>query len=91
MVVEIQDGSVGMNRDPAEIIAAEMGPGTLRRLKEHMFMDANKGACVKASAELHGALARYTWAEVLTIVKSVPGLAEVQVWSTFHANYSRRT
>ena len=60
-------------------------------LKEHMFMDTNKGACVKASRELHNALARYTWPEASTIVKSVTELAEVQIWSTFHANYSRRT
>ena len=68
-----------------------MGSGTLRRLKEHTFMDANKRACVKASRELHSALARYTWTEASTIVKSVTGLADVEEFSKSHANYSRRT
>ena len=58
-----------------------MGSGTLRRLKEHTFMDANKRACVKASRELHSALARYTWTEASTIVKSVTRLAEVEEFS----------
>ena len=68
-----------------------MLPGTLTRLKEHTFMDANKRACVKASRELHSALARYTWTEESTIVRRVTGLAEVEEFSKSHGNYSRRT
>ena len=49
-----------------------------------MFMDTNKGACVKASSELHNALARYTSTEASTIVKKRDRTAEVEAWSKFH-------
>ena len=93
MVVEKRNGSVGMNKDLAEILEVDetdeiKNPG---RLKEYTVMDAIKGACVKASTELHSALTRYTWTETSAIVESVTGLAEVETWSKFHANYSRKT
>ena len=57
-----------MNRALAKILdarrwtrAATDGIKNIQKvLKEHTFMNTNKGACVKARRELHKALARYT-------------------------------
>ena len=95
MVAENQDGIVGnehrffgnIGRGPTQ-----MGSRTLRMvLKEHSLMYTNKGTFFKASADLYSAATRYTSVEASTIVKSVTGLAEVEAWSKFHQNCSRRT
>ena len=83
-----------MNRGPAEILEADGADGIRNPenvLKEHTFMDTDKGACVNASRELHSALARYMWTEASTIVKSVTGPSEVQEFLKSYANYNRRT
>ena len=51
----------GENRGLAEVFDAGRGIKNLQKvLKEHTFMDTNKGARVKVS-RIHNALARYTW------------------------------
>ena len=81
MVVENQDGSVGNEQRSCGILdAAEVdGIKNLEEaLKEDTFMDADKGAYVKASRELYSAPTRHTSSEASTIVQSTTGLEGVE-------------
>ena len=76
---KIKTAVSGMNRDLAEMLVAVETDGIKNFeevSKEDTFMDANKGACVKASSELYSAPTRHTSSEASTIVENVTGFAE---------------
>ena len=77
-------GYIGRRADTDGIKNLEDG---VERTLVHVY---RQGGTFKASIDLYSAPTRYTSADASTIVKSVTGLAEVDAWSKFHQNCSRR-